>query len=391
MNPSLRPLRFPLVAGLLAGVHQLSAAMPADELYQMLSPSVWQVITSDSSHKLLSSGSAVVIAADTLVTNCHVLKGAAYVSVRRANSTRHAELLHADTERDLCELAVPSLEAPAVKIAPEPPHVGQRILTIGSPRGLEATLSDGLVSALRRADDGTLEYIQISAPISPGSSGGGLFDEEGRLLGITTSGMGGVAQNLNFARPATMIAQVPQRATAALQRWRETKPATQAVAQAPAPVPVPAPAPVPVPAPQPPAAVAPNPPAPPAPPVAVATPRPPAVNTPRSSLVQPAPIASGYAALEDVDAVPYLSDRGRRGYIEYLSLPTPKAFAISTTGYWYFAATLRPRDPSMPADPSERALLGCSQAAKVQCKLYAVNGSVVWRKPEEQPAAAQTP
>jgi hypothetical protein len=95
---------------------------------------------------------------------------------------------------------------------------------------------------------------------------------------------------------------------------------------------------------------------------------------------QPSRIASGYAAIDDVDAIPYLSDRGRQYYREWLALPTPKAFAISPTGFFFSTSGLRPKDTTLPTDPVERALTGCERNAKMQCKLYAVNGSVVWVK-----------
>jgi hypothetical protein len=95
---------------------------------------------------------------------------------------------------------------------------------------------------------------------------------------------------------------------------------------------------------------------------------------------QPARIASGFAAIDDIDAVPYLSDRGRKGYSEWLARPTPKAFAISTKGNWYATWGVSPPDASLPIDPGERALQLCERAAQVPCKLYAVNGSVVWTK-----------
>lgn len=94
---------------------------------------------------------------------------------------------------------------------------------------------------------------------------------------------------------------------------------------------------------------------------------------------QPGFIASGYAAIEDVDALPYLSDRGRAEYREWLLRPTPKAFAISEKGHWWAAWSLTPKDASMPTDPNERALIACQRNAGVPCKLYAVNGSVVWK------------
>ena len=96
---------------------------------------------------------------------------------------------------------------------------------------------------------------------------------------------------------------------------------------------------------------------------------------------QPPRFASGYAAIDDVDAIPFLSDRGRQEYRNYLGWPTPKAFALASNGYFWAASGLKPKDPALPTDPSERALQGCERAAKMPCKLYAVNGSVVWVKP----------
>lgn len=80
-------------------------------------------------------------------------------------------------------------------------RVGSRVYAIGTPRGLETTISDGLLSGLRRYAQNTIEALQVSVPIAPGSSGGGLFDEQGRLIGTTTAGLRD-SQNLNFAIPA---------------------------------------------------------------------------------------------------------------------------------------------------------------------------------------------
>ncbi|HXE49183.1 MAG TPA: hypothetical protein VN663_12485 [Ramlibacter sp.] len=102
----------------------------------------------------------------------------------------------------------------------------------------------------------------------------------------------------------------------------------------------------------------------------------------------PAPIASGYARIDDVDAVPYLSDKGREDYRQWVGRPTPKAFAVATDGAWFGAWSLKPRDPSHPSDPSERAMMLCQQRTKGTCMMYAVNGSVVWTKPLTNAAAA---
>lgn len=99
-----------------------------------------------------------------------------------------------------------------------------------------------------------------------------------------------------------------------------------------------------------------------------------------AAAAQPLLIASGFANINDVDAIPYLSDKGREDYRQWVARPTPKAFAIAPTGHWFGAWSLKPMDPTHPADPAERALLVCSQRAQMPCKLYAVNGSVVWTK-----------
>jgi len=79
--------------------------------------------------------------------------------------------------------------------------VGERVFAIGAPRALERTLTEGLVSGLRTGPGRNM--IQTSAPLSPGSSGGGLFDERGNLLGITTLASLPGSQNLNFAIAAS--------------------------------------------------------------------------------------------------------------------------------------------------------------------------------------------
>ena len=82
-------------------------------------------------------------------------------------------------------------------------QVGEAAYTLGSPVGLELTLSNGIVSG--RRDEEQRHYVQTTAPISPGSSGGGLFDARGNLIGITTLALVGrerLNQSLNFAIPA---------------------------------------------------------------------------------------------------------------------------------------------------------------------------------------------
>ena len=186
------------------------------QLYATLEPSVWVVRTFDKDNLPLGQGSAVVIASDTLVTNCHVLRKAKRVEVTHRNVIHAATLELWDTARDLCQLRAPGTQAPAVALADDGAvAVGQSVIALGAPAGLELTLSAGIVSALRNDDTGRLVAIQTSAAISRGSSGGGLFDERGRLLGITSATVTGGAQNLNLALPVAMVRELPERHAAA--------------------------------------------------------------------------------------------------------------------------------------------------------------------------------
>ncbi|MDP3250793.1 MAG: serine protease [Hydrogenophaga sp.] len=205
---------------------QPSTALAPEVLFERVAPSVWVVNAHDDSDRLMAKGSAVVIGAGSLITNCHVLTRAKRVTVSRENVTYGATLEHPDTERDLCQLKVANFNAPAVTMAPaESLRVGSRVYAIGNPRGLETTISDGLLSGIRRSDTNDFTALQITVPISAGSSGGGLFDAQGRLIGITTFYIK-EGQNLNFALPATWIAEVPARAQAALMARQERAKAT---------------------------------------------------------------------------------------------------------------------------------------------------------------------
>jgi S1-C subfamily serine protease len=106
-------------------------------------------------------------------------------------------LVAADVSADSCILRSTTKLRSFVPIRSyESIKVGERVYSIGAPLGLELTLSDGLVSG-RRLED-RVRLIQTTAPISPGSSGGGLFDTKGNLIAITTFFLKG-SQNLNFA------------------------------------------------------------------------------------------------------------------------------------------------------------------------------------------------
>jgi serine protease Do len=192
-----------------------------EALYERLAPSIVMIGTYNAKQQLLGLGSGVVIGKEEVITNCHVLRKATAVFVVSGNAVYKATLRYPDPERDLCQMAVRDLNLPVVEIGSVSRlRIGQRVYALGNPRGLERTLSDGLVSALRGdRDTQTIQRIQTTAPIAPGSSGGGLFDARGRLVGITSSVVRDVG-SIGFAIPADWIAELPERAAEQLAKYR---------------------------------------------------------------------------------------------------------------------------------------------------------------------------
>jgi S1-C subfamily serine protease len=133
-----------------------------------------------------------------VVTNTHVVGLATEVKVRFRGRTTDGFVLYKDAEVDLAIVALRPAEGlrRAALAAATRNRVGDPVFAIGSPRGLESSLSSGIISAMRR--NGHVVEIQTTAPISPGSSGGGLFNDRGQLIGITTSKARG-GENINFA------------------------------------------------------------------------------------------------------------------------------------------------------------------------------------------------
>ena len=179
------------------------------EVYEQAVKSTVVVRNIDSGGKVKSMGSGVVLPDRDVVTNCHVVKGANQLKVSIGKQEYPATLRYSDWDRDVCSLTVVGISASAVVIgSTKTLKVGAKVYAVGAPKGLELTLSDGIVSSLREVAGG--RYIQTTAAISPGSSGGGLFDEHGALIGLTTFYLA-EGQNLNFAVPVEWVRELPTR------------------------------------------------------------------------------------------------------------------------------------------------------------------------------------
>lgn len=171
----------------------------AEEIFEKAAGAVY-VVKADR-----RMGSAVAISENELLTNCHVVGSAAEVKIGRAKAELTAKVVSRNADADRCVLKTATKLASWVTVRPyEDIKVGERAVTIGTPQGLELTAAEGIVSSKRVYNQSRV--IQTSAPISQGSSGGGLFDARGHLLGITTFYFSG-GQNLNFAVAAEEFAQ----------------------------------------------------------------------------------------------------------------------------------------------------------------------------------------
>ena len=200
---TMRPSPLLRAAVLAAGLLLVPPAVwskSAKEVFRQAAPSVVVVLALGRNGATTGQGSGVVVGRTEVVTNCHVVEDAAGIAVRQASDhtgettwRMEASVLARNDKRDLCLLHVDQLSDPPAPAAArlgsaKTLTVGEEVYAIGAPRGLELSLSRGIVSQLR----GVLgkrrgPLIQTDAAISPGSSGGGMLWS---LQGGTTSGSG---------------------------------------------------------------------------------------------------------------------------------------------------------------------------------------------------------
>ncbi len=223
LRPTASPAADAVVRALAAGPsYQLapaaasSGSLTAEQLFAHASPSVVMVEVRDVQMRPVSQGTGFFISSDgLLVTNFHVIEGAAFASVRTADGqTLFVEgVVAKDEKADLALLKVRAAGRAVLRLAGgAAPRVGTRVFAIGNPQGLTNTLSEGLVSGHRDQIGGLLAgnagagpaVIQTSAAISPGSSGGPLMTADGAVVGVTSATLGS-GQNLNFAVSTAVV------------------------------------------------------------------------------------------------------------------------------------------------------------------------------------------
>ena len=181
-------------------------------------------------------GSGFFISQDKIVTNFHVVEGAYNGSAKPFGQNKRYEIegyTVLDVDNDLIVLKIKDpdktiVDTPILTLGDmSSVHTGDPIYAVGNPSGLEGTISDGIISGIRHRDPSQGIYytrIQITAPISPGSSGGAVLNAEGEVIGVSVQLLPSlraissqnpqdaqyinVAQNLNFAIPAEYVLEL---------------------------------------------------------------------------------------------------------------------------------------------------------------------------------------
>lgn len=181
------------------------------DLAKITRSAVVLIVLSDSNGKVRGSGSGFLISPDGMIaTNHHVLEGSAGALVKLSNRSvfEVEEIIASDKERDLAVFKIDTKGEPLPFLSlQEGPgaEIGENIAVIGSPLGLEGTFTVGIVSSTRKRGD--VDFLQITAPISPGSSGSPVVNYGGKVVGVAVGAME-EGQSLNFAASVSELREL---------------------------------------------------------------------------------------------------------------------------------------------------------------------------------------
>jgi len=179
------------------------------QLAKYYSNSVVLIESFNRTGKKLSMGSGFVVSkTGAIITNHHNIESAVKIEVRfpSGKSYDSSSLIFKDPSVDI---AVIKIDIEGDDITPiiigDSDHliIGEKVIAIGNPQGFQSTISDGIISGIREING--LVLLQITVPLSPGSSGGVLLNSKGEAVGITSYSLSDISQNLNFAIPINVL------------------------------------------------------------------------------------------------------------------------------------------------------------------------------------------
>ncbi|NCD07375.1 MAG: serine protease [Spirochaetia bacterium] len=181
-------------------------AQDVKTIYNKSKSSIVLIVTYDSNQTPLALGSGFYFEKNLIATNYHVIEGSNKIVIKNLGTQAKSENVRVKSyseELDVAILEVGAMNSTSLQLNTITPEIGDNILAIGNPKGLEGTISTGIVSGIRELSK-TYNLIQITSPISPGSSGGPVLDSKGNVIGISTFTLHD-SQNLNFAIPSNAV------------------------------------------------------------------------------------------------------------------------------------------------------------------------------------------
>ena len=225
MNTEFLRRRLPYITGavlLLLSITTGASALTTEQLAEKALAATVFLEMKDSTGMTLSFGSGFFVKANQIATNFHVIEGARQGTAKLVGKyTRYQieGIVATDKENDLAVLKVTASGVTPLSLGnSDTVNIGAKVYVAGNPKGLEGTFSDGLIS---RRESYPKKRLQMTAPISPGSSGGPVLNSKGKVIGISVSVHRALdAQNLNFAIPSNSL-------KALLKEARSAKPLSQ--------------------------------------------------------------------------------------------------------------------------------------------------------------------
>lgn len=192
--------------------------LSAAEVHDLIAPCTVEINAIGDTFESTGTGS-FIDDKGTVITNYHVIESCHTILIKTQDGMTYEveSILGFDKDRDLAIIKTDYKNKNFVKFKTEKIRTGEKVYTLGSSLGLTGTFSEGIISSESREIDG-FEYIQITAPISHGNSGGPLVDEYGKVVGITT-GAFTEGQNLNLAIPVSAVSKINRDNSCSVQEF----------------------------------------------------------------------------------------------------------------------------------------------------------------------------
>ncbi len=197
--------------------------LPAEEIAEKALAATVYLEMKDKNGKTLGIGSGFFVKPNLIATNYHVIEGAAKGTAKLVGKSTIYKIEGVTATDKTNDLALLKVTAFGIKVLSlgdsDKVRIGETVYVAGNPKGLEGTFSDGIISS--RRDKLTKERLQMTAPISPGSSGGPVLNKKGQVIGVSFSVHRALdAQNLNFAIPSKYLKKL-------LEQEKPAKPLSQ--------------------------------------------------------------------------------------------------------------------------------------------------------------------